>query len=428
MGKLLLTWLLALVLFLISPLTANAEGAGYGHTLKGYVSAESTLVDRDAYVDGSVFVNDPVPVSLLRVGLDYGQTAVGTAEFHNSSDLGFRVGYFTPDRQFQEMKTVDQPYVVVACADGKATLYDAFRWDVLYTTEQGSDTIALIPLGEDAVTIYMEQRYRGALECAPCGAAQMNIINCLDLEDYVKGVVPYEMSTDWPMEALRAQAVCARTYAVGKIGDFSAYGFDVSDDLESQVYQGIGSANEASDEAVESTAGQFIRYQGKICEIYYFACDGGATEDGQYMFDSDKPYLRGKLDPFETAVDYPLRDWTIRYSGSQLSYFLHELGYHAGAIKRLEPEYSEMGNVIAINCYDVSGACVRLTGRTCYTGLHLYDCRFSVDRYDDDFVFRGSGWGHNCGLSQWGARAMAEVYGYTYEDILRFYYSGVYIA
>ena len=427
-GKRCIAGLWAVAVVLSCSQTAFAEGAGSGHSLKGYVSAESTLLDRDSYVDGTQFENEPAPVSVLRVGIDYGATAVGTAEFRSSGDQGFQVGYFTEDRQFHEEKTVEQSYVVAVCAEGNVTLYDAYRWDVLYVVESGANAMAIIPLGDDAVTIYMEQQYRGAMECVPCAVALMNVINCVDLEDYVKGVVPYEMSSDWPMEALRAQAVCARTYAVGKLNAFSEYHFDLSDDMESQVYQGVREAKETTDQAVDSTAGQFVRYQGKICEIYYFAADGGATEDGLHMFDSDKPYLRGKLDPFETAVDFPLRDWTIHYSGSQLAWFLHELGYHAGAIKRLEPEYSEMGNVVAINFYDVSGACVRLTGRTCYTGIHLYDCRFTVDRFDDDFVFRGSGWGHNCGLSQWGARAMAEVYGYTYEDIIRFYFSGAYVA
>ncbi|MBQ9719999.1 MAG: SpoIID/LytB domain-containing protein, partial [Oscillospiraceae bacterium] len=265
-------------------------------------------------------------------------------------------------------------------------------------------------------------------ECASDHSFWMRVINCLDLEDYVKGVVPYEMSSDWPYEALRAQAVCARTYVVYNQNAYEEYAFDLTDDTECQVYRGVLAANETTDQAVESTRGEYVRYRGKLCEIYYFASDGGASEDGRYMFESDRPYLLGKVDPFENAVDYSFQSWEEWLTGENLSWLLSGKGYEIGYVVRVEPVYSSLGNAVAVDLYDSLGRQLRLTGRDAYTLLHLNNCRYTVERTGDYYWFRGSGWGHNCGMSQWGARAMASVYGYDYQDILRFYYTGVYAA
>ena len=91
------------------------------------------------------------------------------------------------------------------------------------------------------------------------------------------------------MEALKAQAVCARTYAVYNQNAYEAYCFDLTDNTESQVYRGTTWATERTDAAVDATRGELVRYEGEVCEIYYFAADGGATEDGRYVFDTDRP-------------------------------------------------------------------------------------------------------------------------------------------
>lgn len=301
--------------------------------------------------------------------------------------------------------------------------------EIIFSAEEGETALALLPLeGEKGLTEYGGERYHGGFECALNEAGMLNVINCVELEDYVKGVIPYEMSYAWPYEALKAQAVCARTYAVYNQDKYAEMGFDLTDDTESQVYRGTKEANELSDSAVDSTAGQLVRWRGEICEVYYFASDGGATEDGINVFDADRPYLTGKPDPFEQAVDFTGENWSTRRSGENIAGRLKSRGYEIGTVCALQAEYSDTGNVIAISFTDIDGNNLRIQGRECYTTLGLSNCRFHIAQEENSFTFAGSGWGHNCGMSQWGANAMASVYGYDYEDIIRFYFTGAYIA
>lgn len=309
-------------------------------------------------------------------------------------------------------------YCVIAPSSGKCLLL----------ADGSEDVLAVRAVGDDARTLFQGRYYRGGFSCTTMGERLSNVINFVGVEDYVKGVIPYEMSSYWPYEALRAQAICARTYAIYNRDAYIEYGFDLTADTESQVYRGTQDADETTDAAVDSTAGQYVRYKGEICDIYYFASDGGATESGANVFALDLPYLRGVTDPFEQAVDYSMRSWYAYRSGAELSSRLARWGQSIGEVAELRPEYSVNGNVIAMTYIDVNGGELRLEGRDCYAFIGLNNCRFSIVQSDGDFEFYGSGWGHNCGMSQWGANAMASVYGYNCEDIIRFYFTGAYIA
>lgn len=317
----------------------------------------------------------------------------------------------------------------VAYAPGKVELRIVTPTDrqVLFTPAEGQLTLAVLPMG-DGPTRYNEEVYRGGFECVLLESGYLTVINYVGLEDYVKGVIPYEMNYNWPYEALRAQAVCARTYVVYNQNEYEDQGFDITADTYSQVYRGRLEANETTDLAVDSTAGQFVRYEGEICQIYYSAADGGATEDGLNVFDADRPYLVGKIDPFEEAINFDLKTWSIRRSGENISARLKWDEYELGPVKELRPEYSDTGNVIAITFMDEDGTTARIEGRRCYTILGLNSPHFTVETDKSGFTFNGGGLGHSCGMSQWGAYAMAYVYGYDYEDILRFYFTGAYIA
>ena len=297
----------------------------------------------------------------------------------------------------------------------------------LFTPAEGQLALAVLPMG-DGPTRYNEEVYRGGFECLLLESGMLTVINYVGLEDYVKGVIPYEMNYNWPYEALRAQAVCARTYVVYNQNEYEDQGFDITADTYSQVYRGLLEANETTDLAVASTAGQYVRYEGEICQIYYSAADGGATEDGLNVFDADRPYLIGKPDPFEDAIDFSLKAWSIRRSSDNISSRLKWDEYELGPIKELRPEYSDTGNVIAMTFVDKDNASLRIEGRRCYTILGLNSPHFTVETDNNGFTFNGGGLGHSCGMSQWGAYAMAYVYGYNYEDILRFYFTGAYIA
>lgn len=396
---------------------------------KGTAPAEGTWLDEQFDADGSAWDNPPTQVKTVRIGISYGDSASSEARFRCLDGSGFRIGIYTQERVFEERaRTNSETLLIICTGDGEngITVLNRRGGQVLYLSGQ-EDSVAIEPLSGE--TNYGDENYRGGFECHRMSDRRMNVINCVDLESYVKGVIPYEMSAGWPDEALKAQAVAARTYVVYNQESYPEEYFDLSDDTYSQVYRGTKWANAQTDAAVNATAGQLLRYRGEICQIYYFAADGGSTEDGKNTFGADRPYLCGKLDPFEDAVDYSYRSWQERLTPEKISALLRYRGYSFGVLADLEPIYSGVGNVIAIRYIAQDGSCLLLSGKECYLALYLPNCHFTVDRDEYGvFVFEGSGLGHNCGMSQWGARAMAEVYGYTYRQILAFYFTGAYVA
>lgn len=155
-------------------------------------------------------------------------------------------------------------------------------------------------------------RYRGTLEIRPAALGGLSAINALDLESYVRGVVAGEMPSIWPAEALRTQAVAARTYALAttKSGD----GFDQYADTRSQVYNGINGETATSDAAVAGTRNEIVVFNGKPIVTYYFSTSGGRTEniENSFLGAEPEPYLVSVDDPYDAAS--PRHRWVKRMS------------------------------------------------------------------------------------------------------------------
>jgi len=134
------------------------------------------------------------------------------------------------------------------------------------------------------------------------------------VEDYVRGVVAGEMPSGWPAQALEAQAVAARTFAL--TSDVGGAAFDVYDDTRSQVYGGVGAESAATDEAVAATRGQVVTYRGSAVATYYFASSGGHTENVENVWtgSTPEPWLRGVPDPYDGAGGNPYYRWRIALS------------------------------------------------------------------------------------------------------------------
>ena len=351
---------------------------------------------------------------------------------------------------------------------------------------QGSRSFAILPdgQGQTAETWFRFYKYRGGFEYPRVTGGKLSVINVVDREDYVKGVIPYEMSGTWPVEALAAQAVCARTY-VSRATKHSASGFDVCNTTDCQVYYGRGNSTSGpSDSAVDETAGLCLYYGGKLIEAVYFSSDGGATEDAKNVWGGDLAYLKGKEDPYEALVTIPGYRYTTTYTKDQLTWVLQNSGYSIGTVEKVYvSDYTAMGNVYKVTFVDSSGRTLTVQGDKCRTifysstlGKSVKSLRFTIDGQGaelyindsattiastegayaisgkgtvtalggeawvltssgksqtgggssggSDVTIRGSGSGHNVGMSQWGARAMAEQ-GYSYRDILHFYYTNV---
>lgn len=434
----------------------------------------------------------PCTISEIKVGLYSGSEALEYAELHNTNGTGYEFGYYDFSRQFRKIGTSDLDSISIvpapakrcyvlqsknyesysaaveaAAAIGGVPAYSDRRFKVAiaeYESESlaksalSADTellcadtkTSLITDGDNSVFLFSSSNislavrpinqngvgeamlgqdiYRGGFEFKRSSENRFTIINYVGIEDYVKGVLPYEVGGNWPLDSLKAQAACARTYAINNINAYIDDGFDVRADTYSQVYHGVSGTTESTDVAADATAGKFVRYEGAICRVYYMSSDGGATESGANVFGERREYLAGVEDSYELAEDYYNKEWSETKSEAALLARLSRYGYELSDIEQITPTLSENGNVIALEYASKSGETVTVYKTDCYMVPGLNSMRYSVEKLDGAFRFFGNGWGHNCGMSQWGAYSMAANYGSTCDQIIDFYFSGAYIG
>jgi len=159
--------------------------------------------------------------------------------------------------------------------------------------------------------------YRGAIEIRTAGGSGLNAINAVELEDYVKGVIPNESPPSWPASALQAQAVAARSYSLASA--VGGRGFNQYADTRSQVYRGASSETRATNAAATRTSGEILTHRGKVAVTYFFSTSGGHTENVENVFlgSDPKPWLKGIEDPYDNASPY--HSWgPTRYTSSEL--------------------------------------------------------------------------------------------------------------
>lgn len=297
-----------------------------------------------------------------------------------------------------------------------------------------SANLAVHPLcgSGKAVTWFKGYSYYGDFEYFRYISDKLTVVNVVSLEDYIKGVITYEMSPSWPLEALKAQAVCARSYFAASVnGTYKSYGFDLTADTNSQAYFGTGRATANSDAAVDATLGEYATYNGAVCTTFYYSSNGGGSEDSENIFTNALAYCRGVIDPFEAAVPDSLnshKSWHYEFTDVQLASKLSAYGYSGSAITRVQPTYSDTGNVVSIVFSDANGNSKTLTKDANYYVLGLPSVHYTITQSGSTFVIDGGGWGHNVGMSQFGAYSMAKNYSMNYRQILRFYYTGIKIS
>ncbi|MGZ5346973.1 MAG: SpoIID/LytB domain-containing protein [Solirubrobacterales bacterium] len=187
--------------------------------------------------------------------------------------------------------------------------------------------------GGESVVLLGKGAYRGALEVRPASVpGRLNAINAVDIESYLRGVVAEESPSSWPLDALRAQAVAARSYALTT--GVGGNGFDAYDDTRSQVYGGIAAETARTDTAVADTAGEVVQYGGKTIEAFFMSTSGGHTENNENSFGgTPEPYLRGVPDPNEAAAGSPYHRWTRKFSAASMQAELGDLV--PGRLKRI---------------------------------------------------------------------------------------------
>lgn len=266
--------------------------------------------------------------------------------------------------------------------------------------------------------------YRGQLEVRP-GNGSLAVINALPLEEYLYGVVPGEVIPSWHAESLKAQAVAARTYAVSHLGQFAAAGYDLKATVASQVYGGATLERPSTNRAVDETRGQILTYQGAPIEAFYSDSSGGFTEAAGEVWGKAIPYLQPVPDFDQGSPRY---NWTFTAAGGALPRALAKLGAAIGDLQDIVPlERSYSGRIKRARLVG-SLAQIDVAGEKLRFAFGLRSTFFNVSRLPNGtFQFAGRGWGHGVGMTQWGAKAMADM-GFTYDQILAHYYSQTTLA
>ena len=385
-----------------------------------------------------------IPQTTMKIGINYyystdRDSSLESASLENKVGSGYEFGYYDSARVFHGVSGTAQTKITMKPTGSgrEVTVYITGTDTVLYTHTNASYNLAVHPLSSSgkAQTWFKGYTYYGDFEYYRYkGGGRLTVINVLNIEDYVKGVVPIEMSNSWPIEALKAQALCARTYAaksIGSISTYAEYGFDITDDTYCQAYLGTSRAGTNSDAAVDATRGKYVTYNGALCTTFYFSSDGGGTESSENVFYSALPYCRGVIDPFEESVPATMnkyKSWSYTMTAAKI---VSELGtgYGITNLAAINPTYSATGNVIKLEFVDVNGNKATISKDSCRTVLGLNSIHYTVTKNSDgSYTFAGSGWGHNVGMSQFGAYAMAQYYSCNYLQIIRYYFSGVNIS
>lgn len=285
------------------------------------------------------------------------------------------------------------------------------------------------------------KRYRGKIQISS-SSNSVDIINVLNLEDYVKGVLAKEMplgKNEQNLEALKALAICVRTYAAQKMKDGKIY-FDLYADTRDQVYGGVDAESQLSNKAAEETKNLILTYNGTQSIIFYHSTCGGQTEASQNVFTKENvPYLTSIKDGSDPYCKIsPRFEWTETYSKELIisrvksyslldnqNYSLDDISiinkFSSGRVNEMEIKViSDGGEKKTII---IKGNEIRSIIRTADSKMILWSTLFDLSLKSDFVVLNGKGFGHGVGLCQWGAIALSRK-GMNYEDILDHYYPG----
>jgi stage II sporulation protein D len=250
------------------------------------------------------------------------------------------------------------------------------------------------------------------------------VINRVDLEEYVKGVVPAEVSSTWHPEMLKAQAVAARTYALYQQMLSATREYDVAATVQDQVYRGKQGIDTGILRAVEDTRGLVVTYQDAPIYAAFSSTAAGLTEDAMNVWSKEYPYLKGVECPFDLASPY--YQWKSSFKIDTLEESLRNQGFSVGTIAAITPlSFSRGGRVSTLRVLHSGGELVlrgeELRKAVGYTIIP--STQFAIESVGRDMVLSGFGAGHAVGMCQWGAKELAEL-GYPFSTILQYYYPG----
>ena len=306
---------------------------------------------------------------------------------------------------------------VLSASDGKVLVNDKIR--IKFEPLKIKSTGAPISLNG--------KHYRGSLMVL-ADDDRLSAVNHVGIEEYLYGVVPCEVPHTWPRQALMAQAVAARTYALYIKQKSLTKIYDVRATTASQVYGGFDAEALATRFAVDQTSGQVLTYNGRLIVAYFHANSGGYTERPENVWGARVPYLKDQPDAY--SKDSPGSTWEYFLSFSEAVERLREFGINAGNIKTVQVgKKTRSGRVQEVTVVSDNGT-QRITSnnfRLAIGAKYLKSTCFDTVLNKKGILFKGCGYGHGVGMSQWGARQMA-LQGFDYKRILQHYYCGTKVA
>jgi len=273
------------------------------------------------------------------------------------------------------------------------------------------------PAGDGYVWIG-DRWYRGRTQLVPTSKG-LTAVNHVNLEHYLYSVLGAEMSPSWPLEALKAQAVAARSFALHKRSSGTSV-YDVTNTTSSQVYKGIETEAQSTHQAVNATAGQVMTYGGKVILAAFHSSSGGHTENVEDIWTQPLPYLRGVAD---YDMGAPVFQWTKSFSKGEMSRLISGVG---NVVSMTPERRTPQGRVVTMKVQGDRGT-KRVSGNDLRSALGLRSTLFAVSSTGSGFQIDGRGYGHGLGLSQWGAHNLA-AQGTNYQQILGHYYQSATLA
>ena len=253
----------------------------------------------------------------------------------------------------------------------------------------------------------------------------LHVVDELPVEHYLVGLINKEISSSWSKNALKTQAVIARTYALHQKRSRLGEPFHLKGTHEGQVYTGAQSEDAAAYNAVRRTSGEVLTYGGELALTVYHSNAGGRTEAAVDVWGGDYPYLRSVKSPHDKSA--PRYKWESEVSGEFLRVHINNFGYEVGRIKKVVvKERSRTGRVIKVLIRSKGHRDLNISGeklRKIVGYDKLRSTLFKVKKSGNSFRFKGNGSGHGVGLSQWGAKGMSDKNS-SYKKILQHYYPG----
>lgn len=254
---------------------------------------------------------------------------------------------------------------------------------------------------------------------------RVQIVNVVDPDTYLKGVIPAEMPATWPTEVLKVQAVAARTYAWWSViaARANLANYDMDDTVQYQAYLGNSNRTRATDEASQATAGIIIKYQGQPIKAYFSADSGGYTESAKAVFGAALRYCVAQPELYNVTHTVRPTEWNKSFALDELQKALSSILPRGIKIADVTvSERNESGRIQKLTLLGTNGKSYSIPGPQFRYATQIRSTLFELAKNGANYVLSGKGSGHGVGMAQIGAMAYADQFGWTYDKILKFYY------